>query len=180
VRGYKPRPRAPHPAPSSVCLRKTPLDEQDGEDYSPPRVRSIVLYEYFLRRSWRGAPLFWSGNHIIGRAIGGHAPPGERNTLAQSQLDELSLRQGADFDKLYASDAVSVHKTAVSLFQRNSKGGDNPDLKAFAAKYLPVVQMHQQMAQELNKAPAPTVGQTAKRLKQFMRKSMKRPSSGVG
>jgi putative membrane protein len=59
-------------------------------------------------------------------------------------------------------DAVSVHKAAVSVFQRYAKGGDNPDLKAFATKYLPVVQMHLQMAQELNKAPASTMGQSPK------------------
>jgi hypothetical protein len=29
ARGYEPRPRAPHPAPPSARLRKTPLDEQD-------------------------------------------------------------------------------------------------------------------------------------------------------
>ena len=54
---------------------------------------------------------------------------------------------------------MSVHKAAVSLFQRYAKGGDNPDLKAFAAKYLPVVQMHLKMAQDLSKAPASTMGQ---------------------
>jgi hypothetical protein len=37
VPAYKAGPRAPHPAPSSVCLRKTPLDEQDGKDYSHSR-----------------------------------------------------------------------------------------------------------------------------------------------
>jgi putative membrane protein len=48
------------------------------------------------------------------------------------------------------------------VFQRYAKGGDNPDLNAFAVKYLPVVQMHLQMAQELNKPTASTMGQGSK------------------
>lgn len=88
--------------------------------------------------------------------------PADMTSSQKSQLDKLGKQQGADFDRLYVRDAVSVHKTAVSLFQRYSKGGDNPDLKAFAAKYLPVVQMHLQMAQDLNKAPRSTMGQSPK------------------
>jgi putative membrane protein len=88
-------------------------------------------------------------------------PPADMTRSQKSQLDKLSKMHGADFNRQYARDAVSVHKTAVSLFQRYAKGGDNPDLKAFAAKYLPVVQMHLKMAQDLNKAPASTMGQGA-------------------
>jgi putative membrane protein len=85
--------------------------------------------------------------------------PADMTSSQKSQLDKLGKLHGADFNKQYARDAVSVHKTAVSVFQRYAKGGDNPDLKAFAAKYLPVVQMHLKMAQDLNKAPASTMGQ---------------------
>jgi putative membrane protein len=88
--------------------------------------------------------------------------PADMTSGQKSQLDKLSKQQGADFNRLYVRDAVSVHKAAVSVFQRYAKGGDNPDLKAFATKYLPVVQMHLQMAQELNKAPASTMGQSPK------------------
>jgi putative membrane protein len=88
--------------------------------------------------------------------------PPDISSSQKSQIDKLGKLQGADFNRQHARDAVSVYKTAVSLFQRYSKGGDNPDLKAFAAKYLPVAQMHLQMAEHVNKAPAPTVGQIAK------------------
>jgi putative membrane protein len=46
---------------------------------------------------------------------------------------------------------VSAHKDAVSLFERYSKDGDNADLKAFAGKYLPHLQEHLKMAQDLDK-----------------------------
>ena len=67
----------------------------------------------------------------------------------QSKLDKLSALAGADFTKEYESMQVSAHKDAVSLFERYSKGGDNADLKAFAAKYLPHLQEHLTMAQAL-------------------------------
>jgi putative membrane protein len=46
---------------------------------------------------------------------------------------------------------VSAHKDAVSLFERYGKGGDNPDLKAWASKTLPDLQGHLKMAQDLDK-----------------------------
>jgi putative membrane protein len=89
-------------------------------------------------------------------------PPTEMTSLQKSQLDKLGKLQGADFNEQYKSDAVSVHKDAVSLFQRYSKGGDNSDLKAFAAQYLPIIQMHLDMAQKLDARPASTMGQHSK------------------
>ena len=67
----------------------------------------------------------------------------------QSKLEKLSALTGADFTKEYESMQVSAHKDAVSLFERYSKGGDNADLKAFAAKYLPHLQEHLKMAEAL-------------------------------
>jgi hypothetical protein len=51
--------------------------------------------------------------------------------------------------------------------QRYAKGGDNSELKNWAGKTLPALKHHQQMAQELGKAPSvgqskPSVGQSKK------------------
>ena len=46
---------------------------------------------------------------------------------------------------------VSAHKDAVSLFERYSKGGDNPKLKDWAGKTLPTLQHHLDMAETMNK-----------------------------
>jgi putative membrane protein len=89
-------------------------------------------------------------------------PPAEMTSSQNSQLDKLGRQQGADFDEQYKTDAVSVHKDAVSLFKRYSEGGDNPDLKAFAAKYLPTIQMHLDMAQKLDTSAASTMGRRPK------------------
>ena len=68
-----------------------------------------------------------------------------------AKLDKLNSLSGADFTKAYEDMQVSAHKDAVSLFERYAKGGDNADLKAFAAKTLPHLQEHLKMAQDLNK-----------------------------
>jgi putative membrane protein len=69
----------------------------------------------------------------------------------QKMLDKLVGLNGADFTKQYQSDQVSAHKGAVSLFQRYAKGGDNAALKGWAAKMLPDLEYHLQMAQDLYK-----------------------------
>jgi putative membrane protein len=63
----------------------------------------------------------------------------------QRMLDKLKRLKGGSFDKQYDSDQESVHKVAISLFQRYSKGGDNPELKVWAAETLPHLQAHLMM-----------------------------------
>ena len=67
----------------------------------------------------------------------------------QSKLDKLTDASGKDFNSDYASDQVSAHKDAVSLFERYAKGGDNSDLKDWAGKTLPVLKHHLEMAEGL-------------------------------
>ncbi len=76
--------------------------------------------------------------------------PTAMDTSHKSKLEKLQGLKGKDFDKQYDSDQEAAHKDAVSLFERYSKGGDNADLKAFAAKTLPHLQEHLKMAQALN------------------------------
>jgi putative membrane protein len=68
-----------------------------------------------------------------------------------AKLDKVNSLNGADFTKAYEDMQVSAHKDAVSLFERYAKGGENADLKAFAAKTLPHLQEHLKLAQDLNR-----------------------------
>jgi len=72
----------------------------------------------------------------------------------QSKLDKLKGLSGADFAKEYRSVQVSAHKSAVSLFKRYADGGEDAKLKAWAAKTLPALQHHLEMAEALNKQTA--------------------------
>jgi putative membrane protein len=69
----------------------------------------------------------------------------------QSKLDKLKEKSGDDFASEFNSMQVSAHQDAVSLFDRYANGGDNPELKAWAAKTLPALQHHLEMAQQLDK-----------------------------
>ena len=64
---------------------------------------------------------------------------------------QLSGLTGEKFDKIYAREAgVKDHKSAVALFSRQAQRGNDPDVKAFAAKTLPTLQEHLKMAQAMH------------------------------
>lgn len=77
--------------------------------------------------------------------------PTAMDTAHQSKIDKLKGLSGVEFKKAYDGMQVSAHKDAVALFERYAKSGDNADLKAFAAKTLPYLQMHLKMAQDLDR-----------------------------
>ena len=51
-----------------------------------------------------------------------------------------------EFDKAYMKQMVKDHEAAVKLFSRQADRDDDADAKAFAAKTLPTLQNHLQMA----------------------------------
>ena len=79
------------------------------------------------------------------------ALPTTMSRSQQEMIDKLKGLNDDDFRKQYVSDQVSAHKTAVALFERYSKGGDNEKLKAWASQTLPALQHHLDMANSLDK-----------------------------
>jgi putative membrane protein len=67
----------------------------------------------------------------------------------QKKLDELKAKSGKDFDSAYDHMQMQAHEEAVALFERYARDGDNPDLKAWAAKTLPHLKEHLTMAKHL-------------------------------
>src|SRR5689334_13429152 len=51
----------------------------------------------------------------------------------------------------YAQGQLQDHRETVELFQKEASSGQDPALKAFAQKTLPVLQQHLQMVEALNK-----------------------------
>jgi len=60
----------------------------------------------------------------------------------KSTYDKLNGLSGADFDKAYVDEMVSDHEEDVEAFQKEADHATDPDVKAFAAKVLPVVKKH--------------------------------------
>ncbi|HVK09676.1 MAG TPA: DUF4142 domain-containing protein [Gemmataceae bacterium] len=67
----------------------------------------------------------------------------------QKEVDMMKEHKDADFDKHFAEHMVKSHEKGVALFTRASKEAKDPNLKAFAAKTLPTLQMHLDMAKKL-------------------------------
>jgi putative membrane protein len=76
--------------------------------------------------------------------------PTEMDAKHKSAMDKLSAMSGTDFDKAFMKQMVKDHEAAVKLFQRESDRGTDADSKAFAAKTLPTLQNHLQMARTLS------------------------------
>lgn len=74
--------------------------------------------------------------------------PGAKHKVELAKLDGLS---GKQFDQEYAAKiGVAAHKEAVKLFTEASQKATDPDIKAFAAKTLPALQHHLDMANALH------------------------------
>ncbi len=64
-------------------------------------------------------------------------------------MDKLSKLSGADFDKEYVKAMVAAHEKDVTAFESVANGATDADVKAFAAKTLPILKMHLQMIKGL-------------------------------
>jgi putative membrane protein len=75
--------------------------------------------------------------------------PQEVNSDQKSEADKLSKLSGADFDKEYVDYMVKDHEKDAKEFQEQANNGTDADVKAFAAKTLPVIQSHLKMIKEI-------------------------------
>jgi putative membrane protein len=71
------------------------------------------------------------------------------------EVSSLSSKSGADFDKAYAKQMLSAHKGAVELFKDEVANGKDPDVVAFAKKYVDTLSMHLDHATALEKTVNP-------------------------
>ncbi|HEX8071690.1 MAG TPA: DUF4142 domain-containing protein [Pyrinomonadaceae bacterium] len=74
-----------------------------------------------------------------------NAPKAEQ----QAEYDKLAKLSGADFDREYVNFMTDDHQEDVEAFQAQAQAGGDADIKAFAAKTLPVIQHHLQMIKEI-------------------------------
>ncbi|MDP8915940.1 MAG: DUF4142 domain-containing protein [Pseudomonadota bacterium] len=64
-------------------------------------------------------------------------------------LQMLRSAPSAQFDAMYVRDQVMAHQEALAMHQTYAARGDNPALRAMAARAVPMIQMHLQRAQQL-------------------------------
>lgn len=78
---------------------------------------------------------------------------GKENRKVKQKLSKLS---GASLDRAYIKHMVEDHQKDVSSYQRQAQQGQDPDLKAFAAQTLPILQEHLQLASSIADGKTPT------------------------
>jgi putative membrane protein len=72
----------------------------------------------------------------------GMTPPTVPDPGRQAVAEAMMSLQGANFDRQYLQQQLADHEVSIALFQAQARGGTDPDLRAFASKWLPGLQMH--------------------------------------
>ncbi|HEY8133030.1 MAG TPA: DUF4142 domain-containing protein [Thermoanaerobaculia bacterium] len=72
--------------------------------------------------------------------------PGEEEKKASN---DLSMKKGKDFDKAYMSLMVKGHEGVAAEFEKESKEAQDPDLKNWVTRTLPIIQDHLKMAKQI-------------------------------
>jgi putative membrane protein len=73
--------------------------------------------------------------------------PDRPEVADQATEQRLRSLKGPSFDAAYMRDMVQDHKKDIAEFRQEAENGTDPALKAFAQKYLPVLEQHLQMAE---------------------------------
>ena len=82
-------------------------------------------------------------------------PGTEANQQSKSMSSDhakLSKTTGAMFDQQWVKQQIKDHEKDVAEFQKMTTSATDPDVKAFAAKQLPVLQQHLETARNLQKS----------------------------
>lgn len=69
--------------------------------------------------------------------------------MHQRMITALSTSDAKNFDRDYINAQLTAHRQAVSLFESASAMETDPKLKAFAAKHLPHLRLHLEMANQI-------------------------------
>src|SRR3954454_19784081 len=64
----------------------------------------------------------------------------------------LQKLKGPAFDRRFATQNIAAHETAAAAYDKESRDGQNPDLKAYATQTIPILEKHKNEAQQLSKA----------------------------
>ena len=89
--------------------------------------------------------------------------PKATDKKAQEELKALQAKSGAEFDRDYIRLMLDAHHDATGRAERIAKEGQDPDLKAHAAKGAPLIKEHLAQARKLRDALGASAGGTARK-----------------
>ncbi|MEO6590195.1 MAG: DUF4142 domain-containing protein [Pyrinomonadaceae bacterium] len=76
--------------------------------------------------------------------------PTESSGGQKETIDRLSKLSGAEFDKEYVKLMVDDHDNDLEAFQNQADDAEDADVKAFAAKYAPIIKSHYDSIKAIN------------------------------
>jgi len=83
----------------------------------------------------------------------------KKNVTAPSDMgkhkdhyNDLSKKNGAEFDKAYMKMMVDDHQDDIKAFEKIAENGTDPDVKTFASQKLPILRKHLDSAKAINKS----------------------------
>jgi putative membrane protein len=84
-----------------------------------------------------------------GEARGVAAPPRTLDGRRQSMIQHLEEAPDDAFDSTYVDQQLLAHEETVTLMRSYRDGGDNPQLRSYAAGTAPVVERHLEHVKQL-------------------------------
>jgi putative membrane protein len=87
----------------------------------------------------------------VAQSKGIEIPP-SMNDHHRSMVEDMKKKNGNEFDKAYIDMMVNDHNNDIDAFKTQSNSGNDGDLKAFAAKTLPVLETHLDSAKAVQKS----------------------------
>lgn len=76
--------------------------------------------------------------------------PNDMSSDQKEMYEKLTKLSGAEFDKEYVSAMVDDHDEDLEAFQDQADDTEDAALKAFAAKYAPIIKSHYEMIKAIN------------------------------
>ncbi|HMI97981.1 MAG TPA: DUF4142 domain-containing protein [Micropepsaceae bacterium] len=88
---------------------------------------------------------------ILMKSAPNFMPPMQLDSRREGLLNDLKGAKDEDFEGRYIAQQINTHNEALILMRGYATDGDNPATKDFAAKVQPVVQMHLDMINDIDR-----------------------------
>ncbi|HMH49244.1 MAG TPA: DUF4142 domain-containing protein [Candidatus Acidoferrum sp.] len=76
--------------------------------------------------------------------------PREMGPSHRAAMERLSTMSGLAFDQAYMTDMMRDHQHDLAAFTREAREGQDPEVRAWAAKTLATIQEHQRLAYDIH------------------------------
>jgi putative membrane protein len=75
----------------------------------------------------------------------------ELQSKHRETIDRVAKRTGDEFNKVFVSEMITAHKRGVSAFEKADASAKDADLKVFIGRTLPVLKLHLQKLEAMEK-----------------------------